>query len=220
MNRKLLSTIVAVGFFAVLFGSCASKPFTVENMRSNTLSAKTVFLEINMLPWSRVYIPLIDAGIYNAGLNKIEEEYNRYQDEAIVKMLNELSNFYESLYSTEIVYDTYLLEGKNIKLNYFSNPSIETRQKIADISARHEAEYVFAIIGQMSTNGVGTFGIVGHNQLTFHTALFDKSGELVSKGIARSDVVTCKSSEIDRFISLFKLTTETSFKTLIRAMGM
>ena len=205
MKKKLFSVFCIGVIMVFLLGACASsEPFKLDNtVPISSLSSKTVFFEIGMTEWERAIFPLIDAGIYNIGLNAIAEEYNDLQNQRVALLNEQTMDYYKNLYHTEIVSDVYPFNGGKFKINYFYEPNDETRRFIRDTCAKHDAEYALTLIGQMQTTGVSAFGINAGNRLSFYMALFDKSGNTISKGMTETDISIIKSKDVDKFISLF-----------------
>jgi len=220
MKKKLFSVLCIGVIMGSLLGACASsEPFKLDNtVPISSLSSKTVFFDIGMTEWERVYIPLIDAGIYNAGLNAIAEEYNDRQHQRVALLNEQVMAYYRNLYNTEIVSDVYPFNGGKFKVNYFYEPNDETRHIIRDTCEKHHAEYALTLIGQMQTTGVSAFGINAGNRLSFYMALFDKSGNTISKGMTETDISVIKSKDIDKFISLFD-EINSSLNLMLSALG-
>jgi len=166
-----------------LFVSCASTSmYKVDPVPGNSVSGKTVFLEIAMAEWDRKVFPLMDAGIYNKGLGNIEEEINKIQSQKIVDLLKQASNQYKNLFNVEIGYDKYPMP-KEFEITYFSkNPSADTIKAITQICNKNSADYLFALVGQMKTETIYAFGSKGANILSFDMVLFDKTGKPITKG--------------------------------------
>ena len=220
MRNKFLFVFGLIIISVFLIPSCKSQPpFSVEEtLPASSLSAKTAYLGIYMAEWNRTYFPLMDAGIYNAGLNEIADEYNARQKEKVDALQVRLSDYYKSAYSAEMVNSSYTIKDEKYDLTYFTKANDGIKQEIADICRQNNTEYALVIIGQMATLGVGGFGINGSNRLGFQATLFDKDGKLVVTGKANSSAAVLKSRDVDRFISFFD-EAEENLKSMINAMG-
>jgi len=232
MKKKLFRNLCLAIIFLGVLGACASKPktFTIaDSVPINSLAGKTVFLEIGMAEWIQAKTPLLQAGIYKKKFSRILPEYNALEKDRVVLLRDEIADYYKNLYNTEFVFDTYPFNNNNFKVNYFSNnknitrlsknePSEKTRRTIAEICAKHEAEYVVALVGQMLTIGFNRFGTSGVTLLLFDVVLFDKSGKRVSNGLTYTKATWIKPEDTARFIYLFD-EAENSLKSLISAMG-
>lgn len=227
MIKRLFTVLCGIFIFSCFFSSCQSTPVRfAEGIQKSSLSGKTVFLEISMAEWQRTYVPLLDAGIYNGGLDKIADEFNVSQKSKINSLQGELVELYASLYKPEIIIDSFPFKDDKYTLKYFTEKDKQTgkidtniSETIAEICARHEAEYALAFIGQMQTVGVAVFGVNGRNRLVFEAALLDKSGNLVSSAFVQTEVEFIKSSDVNQFISLFDQAA-VLLKNMINSMGM
>ena len=233
MKTKIFLILCAGLILISLLSSCRSQPnsFRLENMISTaSLSAKTVFLDIPMAEWKRGKLPFLSAPIYNAGLKKIISEYSSLEKQRVTVLQGQLAEYYSDLYNTEFAYDSYneykpFEVKRNLGLIRFIDPDQKTRQAIADICAKHEAEYALAIYGEMITYGYDTFGTTGNTQLFFSMVLFDKSGNIATKGSAGAGYgyegtrpYWVKSKDVQKFISMFD-DAANSLKSLISSIG-
>jgi len=201
----------------VIFGSCASEPpFRVDSVPLSSMQGKTVFLEIEMAEWIKVIFPLLDAAIYNGGLAGSAQEFKAQQDRKIIELQEKLAFHYRGIYDIEVVYDKYPF-NKDVEINFFSTASEDIKSTIIEICAKHGAEYVFTLIGQPATQNVSAFGINGNNMLSFNMVLFDKAGNIVTKGSARA-FVTMGSGDVSKYISLFD-TISVSLQSMISSIG-
>ena len=218
---QILTTLLVIGLISCTSTGAAMKNLGTVPLRS--LSEKTLILEIGMAEWDRAILPLVDAGIYNAGLNGIANDFNIQQAESLASIHSQLSLFYGDLYQAEVVNAQFPFEitgyiTDSTSRNFFDNLDSAKIQKIMDIGAANDAKYVLAIVGQMSTLGVSAFGINGNNRLYFNMALFDASGNIAAKGVAYSSLVNCASKDINTFISLFTETTP-YLQNMLRGIG-
>lgn len=217
----ILTILLASGLM-----SCATSNVIIENVGavpSSALSGKTVMLEIGMAEWNRAVIPLLDAQLYNAALNRVLDQFDRLQTEQLIDLHSQLALFYSDLYQAEVVSARFPFEvTDNISYsapgNYFDNLNPAEIQIIRNIAAANNAEYVLAIIGQIRTVGVGAFGRNGTNRLFFNMALFDRSGGIVAKGVVGSAPVRSPPGDVHSLASMFNSAIP-SLRSLLRAIG-
>ncbi|MCL2138771.1 MAG: hypothetical protein FWH41_04485 [Treponema sp.] len=214
--------ILCTGLMLVYFlFTCKSQQNSINKYPSlsiESLAKKTVFLDITMDKWQKAVLPLLDAGIYNAALETVIEEYYVQEKQRAVLLKEQLAEYYAGLYNTEFAFDSYPLEDDKFNINFFHKPDEQTRTTISEICAKHEAEYVIALAGQMGTIKVNIFGINGQNGLYFHMAIFDKSGGTVFEGGRNSGFVTMKAKDVPAFISMFDKEAE-ALKSMIKLIG-
>ena len=203
MKNKIFFVFSLV-ILVVLLGSCGSSPSQrVDTVPANSLSGKTVFLEIEMAEWDRKLFPLMDAAAYNRGLDRSAEEFKSRQKQKVAEMWEQAATHYKNTYNVEIGYDKYPMVAE-FELDYFSQTSnSDISRKISEICSRRGDDFAFTLIGQMHTTGVSGFGVNGANQLSFNMVLFDKTGKIVTKGEVSTPKTKIKSSDVNGFIMLF-----------------
>ena len=220
MVRKNIVILCMAAVLVIILSSCRSIPrlFTLDDtVVTSSLSGKTVFLDIGMAEWRRIRIPLVDTAIFYRGLNEIIDEYNVLQAERIGLLHEQLMDYYKNIYSTEMVNDSFSF-AEEFDIDIFYEPDDETIRLITEICAKHDAEYVFTIVGQMRTIGVTAWGRGGQQILFFRVVLFDRSGSVITRGHAFTNTKTLRSRDLYGFISLFDDAAD-ALKSLISALG-
>jgi hypothetical protein len=205
--KKIINCGLLV-FIALFVVSCAStsssqkKTISVDEFsNSNVVVANFI-----MAPRSKVYIPLIDAGIYNAALNTAEPKFLPLQEKNLEDLNVRFSDYLKTNYNSEVINISFINDTKNeMDLNYYFKPSDEVKAKVIEICAENDAKYFIGAIGQLRTLGVAALGLNGSNDLVFFITIFDASGNIVSGDIFKTPVTMIEASDYLKFASLFEI---------------
>ena len=108
MRLKLLLSLLV----PVVVCSCASSPYKVSLSAGEALYGKTVvLLEIGSAKQKLVYIPLVDAAIYNSALGENAEQLKAAQEEGNRDLYDGIAEYFSSGYNAVLVKSAYPFEG-------------------------------------------------------------------------------------------------------------
>ncbi|MDR0639566.1 MAG: hypothetical protein LBG27_11825 [Spirochaetaceae bacterium] len=187
--KKLFGLVLSViGICTIAsIASCASAPYKVlQTGDSAVLGQKTVFLDVALAPRSLAVLPLIDAGIYNAGVASAEAAFKMVDETKLRLMRDSIADAYAGQFGAELVRAAYPFGQDEIYMNYFAEAGEETIAQLAALCEENEAEVIVAVVAQAVCTGVGTFGIRGSHEMRLSLCVFDKQGQLLAQGEVRT----------------------------------
>jgi hypothetical protein len=163
------------------------------------------------------YLPLIDAGIYNASLEKASKELTVLEKEKLNLILDNIVEYYSTTYNVEVVQSDFSYPDSEIGIDYFSKYTDLIQQQVIAICAENDAEFVFTIVSQIVTASVNILGINGNNYARFEICIFDKNGTLIGTGICDSQTMSLAAANVNGFVNLYN-TILVPAQQLIRAL--
>ncbi|GHV96775.1 hypothetical protein AGMMS50293_30950 [Spirochaetia bacterium] len=216
--KKQFAVCVLMATFLM---ACTTSPYRVSLKVGDVINNKTVsIIEIGIAKQGLAYIPLIDAGIYNAVLASNAEALKAAQKEKNENLYEETVNFFGQIYNVETVKAVYPFGDEELSLNYFSESAgDDVKQQIIKICNENNTDYLITIMSQFATNSVGTFGVIGNNSLKVEISIFDRNGTLMGNGTATSTSgLALRANDISGFKNLYNYILE-SVKQLITELG-
>jgi hypothetical protein len=202
---KKIAILMILAYVGLIFLSCATSPYTIQRAANKELlSQDTVILEVGMAPRFLQVLPLLDAGIYNAGVKSAEEALGIVERAKLQSMNERIAREYAEVYNANIVTSDFPFEGDKITLEYFSKASPATVEHLVRLCEENGAEIIVTIMGQIVCTKVAAFGINGQNQMDMIICIFNKEGQIIAQGKVNSPIRAAPATDIASYGILFE----------------
>jgi hypothetical protein len=192
MKKILLFAVVAIlGTSCATIGATATVTSKVDT--GKTFAVVDAKFSERILP----IIPLIDAGMYNNGVNEVLEDLIAAEKEAAAELTQGLIDGFAAKSGSEVK----LIENVMIAAEEFGEPSLTWAKNLA---AENEVDYIIVPMARVNTTGVSGFGFTGYSHLKVTVDIIGADGTLYADGF----IFTETTSHAGNDVAIYKVITK------------
>lgn len=201
MKEKVVFILLAVSL--VLVGCSTMNVAVQKTLDVPIAGVKTVVIDLVMSDRLLPIFPLIDAGIYNSGVNAIRPDLIKIDAQKSVELADAVDSAYRDKLGSETVRTSNPFSKTLLPYDFYENLSDPAKRKIGELCATNEADLALAYTFRIHTSGVGWFGVSGSSFGSALFYVFDRNGSLVAKGTLQTESRSAGSKDTGSYILLF-----------------
>jgi hypothetical protein len=201
MKRNIVFISLAV---LIALGGCSSLNIAVQKMPETALDGvKTIVIDPVMSDRVLPVFPLIDAGMYNAGVNDVRPELLKIDVQKCAELAEAVDAAYRNGFGSETVRKGNPFFKTTMPYDFYDKIADAAKAKIGEVCASAGADLALAYTFRIVTSGVGWFGISGSSYGSMAFYIFDKNGAIIAQGVLQTGSRNAGSKDLGSYALLF-----------------
>jgi hypothetical protein len=201
VKEKVVFILLSV--FLVL-GGCSTLNVAVQKMPDITLDGvKTIVIDPVMSDRVLPLFPLLDAGMYNSGVNEVRPELLKIDVQKCAELAEAVDAAYRDGFGSETVRKGNPFFKTAMPYDFYESMTDAAKAKIGEVCDAAGADVVLAYTFRIVTSSVGWFGISGSSYGSAAFYVFDKNGAIIAKGMLLTSSRSAGSKDVGSYGLLF-----------------
>jgi hypothetical protein len=170
---------------------------------SPIVGVKTIVLDLVMSDRVLPILPLIDAGIYNHGVNEILPDLLKIDMQKSAEMAETVEAAYRQELGAETVRVANPFSQTVIPFDFYAKLPDAAKAKVCDLCASEGADLALGYTFRVITSGVGMFGMNGTSFGAAQFFLYDQNCVLVAQGVLQTEARTAAPKDVASYMAIF-----------------